>query len=404
MRLCQIIVFTLVFWISAKAQIGFNLGPNKHAILDFESTNHFIIMEVKFGNVLPLKFIFDTGSEHTLLFKKEYADLLGVQYDRKIPLMGSDMSQEIYGYIARRVNLIISQTYKITTDILVLEEDYLKLEESTGVKIDGIIGANVFKFFVLSVNNRKNKIRLDEAQRFKTPRKYSEIPVRIFRNKPYVDGTMTMGRDELEVKLLLDTGAGLPILLYTNTDENLDLPAKTIRGTLGSGLGGHLEGYIGRVQHFEFGDYAFDNILSSFQEVEADSITRQGMERNGLIGNSVLSRFNYVIDYPHQKLYMRSRGRLKRKFKFDKSGIQLAAAGHQLKDFIVQRVLPETPAEEEGVMRGDVIKRIEGIPVTFFTLTGINNILSSRNGRIVKLHIDRDGNRIKKKIKLRKII
>ena len=109
---------------SVNAQFGINLGPNKHVVLDYESTNHFIIMEIKFGNVLPLKFIFDTGSEHTLLFKKEYADLLGIQYDRKIPLMGSDMSQEVYGYIARGVNLIMSGSCKVTTDILVLEEDY----------------------------------------------------------------------------------------------------------------------------------------------------------------------------------------------------------------------------------------------------------------------------------------
>lgn len=404
MRFCQVVIFSCLFSLSAEAQFGFNLGPAGHATLNFESTNHFIIMEVKFGNVLPLKFIFDTGSEHTLLFKKEYADLLGIQYDRKIPLMGSDMSQEIYGYIARGVSLIISESYMITTDVLVLEEDYLKLEESTGVKIDGIIGANVFKFFVLAVNNRKNKIRLDEAHRFKVPRKHKEIPVEIFRNKPYIDGQMTMGKDSMQVKLLLDTGAGLPVLIYTNTADQLHLPEKTIRGTLGSGLGGHLEGYIGRVQHFGFGDYTFENILSSFQEVEADSITRQGLVRNGLVGNSVLSRFNYVIDYPHQRLYMRSRGRLKRKFKYDKSGIQLAAAGHQLRDFIITKVQPDSPAAAADIKRGDVIKKIEGIPTSFFTLTGINNILSSRTGRIVKLHIDRDGTRIKKKIKLSKII
>ncbi|MCB0689869.1 MAG: aspartyl protease family protein, partial [Saprospiraceae bacterium] len=185
---------------NGKAQIGFNLGPHGNTVLNFESTNHFIIMEVKFGNVLPLKFIFDTGSEHTLLFKKEYADLLGIQYDRKIPLMGSDMSQEIYGYITRRVSLIISDNYKVTTDILVLEDDYLKLEESTGVKIDGIIGANIFKFFVLEVNNKKNKIKLQEANRFKPPKKLDEVSVEIYRNKPYVDGSMTVGGDSLEVK------------------------------------------------------------------------------------------------------------------------------------------------------------------------------------------------------------
>ncbi|MBK8505722.1 MAG: aspartyl protease family protein [Saprospiraceae bacterium] len=290
-----------------QAQFNFDLGSKGHVSLNFEATNHFIIMDVKFGNVLPLRFIFDTGSEHTLLFKKEYADLLGIQYDRKIPLMGSDLSQEVYGYIARGVSLKIAGVYTSKTDILVLEEDYLKLEESTGVKIDGIIGANVFKFFVLTVNNRKNKIQFHQAEKHSHPKSYKEVPVLIYKNKPYIDSKMTMSNEKLSVRLLLDTGAGLPILLYTNTADYLKLPEKTIRGTLGSGLGGHLEGYIGRVEHFSFEDFEFDNVLSSFQEVPADSVTRMGLERNGIVGNSILSRFNYVIDYPHQKLYMKAR-------------------------------------------------------------------------------------------------
>jgi hypothetical protein len=390
--------------VTLQAQFNFDLGSKGHVSLSFEATNHFIIMDVKFGNVLPLRFIFDTGSEHTLLFKKEYADLLGIQYDRKIPLMGSDLSQEVYGYIARGVSLKIAGVYTSKTDILVLEEDYLKLEESTGVKIDGIIGANVFKYFVLTVNNRKNKIQFHQAEDYSHPKAFKEVPVLIYKNKPYIDTKMTISSEELSVRLLLDTGAGLPILLYTNTADYLRLPEKTIRGALGSGLGGQLEGYIGRVEHFSFHGFEFENVLSSFQEVQADSITRKGLERNGIIGNSVLSRFNYVIDYPRQKLYLKSRGRLKRKFNYDKSGIHLAAAGHNLKDFIIQRVQFNSPAHDEGLRKGDVIRKIEGIPVSFYTLTGLNNILSSRNGRVVKLLIDRDDKRIKVKITLRTII
>lgn len=385
-------------------QLNFDLGPKGQVTLSYESTNHFIIMDVKFGNVLPLKFIFDTGSEHTLLFKKEYADLLGIQYDRRIPLMGSDMSQEIFGYIARGVNLRIANVYTVQTDILVLEEDYLKLEESTGVKIDGIIGASVFKYFVMTVNNRRNKIQFHRAEDYTPPKTFKEIPVRIFKNKPYVEGITTISQDQIEVTLLLDTGAGLPVLIYTNTADHLRLPEKTIRGMLGSGLGGNLEGYIGRMEHFAFGEYEFEDVLSSFQDVEVDSITRMGLQRNGILGNSILNRFNFVIDYPHQKLYMKPRGRLKRKFNYDKSGIHLAASGHHLKDYIIQRVQFNSPAHDEGLRKGDVLKKIEGIPTGFYSLTGINNILSSREGRIVSLHIDRDGERMKKKIKLRRII
>ena len=95
----RVIYVSLVILFSAPlhGQFNFDLGKDKEVTLKFEATNHFIIMDVMFSNVLPLKFIFDTGSEHTLLFKKEYADLLGIEYDRKIPLMGSDLIlREVY--------------------------------------------------------------------------------------------------------------------------------------------------------------------------------------------------------------------------------------------------------------------------------------------------------------------
>ncbi|MDH3651182.1 MAG: aspartyl protease family protein, partial [Saprospiraceae bacterium] len=121
----------------------------------FEATNDFLLLNVRFNNVLPLKFIFDTGSEHTILFKKDFSDLLGIEYQKRIPLLGSDLSQQIYGYIARGIYLNLDNSCVARSDILVLEEDYLGLDEFTGINIDGIIGANVFRHFVVHINNKQ---------------------------------------------------------------------------------------------------------------------------------------------------------------------------------------------------------------------------------------------------------
>ncbi len=372
--------------------------------MSFDASSDFILVDVKFNNVLPLKFIFDTGSEHTILFKKEYADLLGVQYDKRIPLMGSDLSQEIYGYIARGVNLHIGNTFLSHNDILVLEEDYLKLEEFTGVTIDGIIGASLFKHFVIHVNNRSDKIEFIDVNRFKPPRKYEEMTLDIISNKPYVEANGRLGVDTIPLRLLLDTGAGLPLLLYTNTSPKLHLPEQTIQGSLGMGLGGNLQGYIGRMEHFSFHEYEFGNLVTSFQDIEIGEGAPPVFNRNGILGNSILKRFNYYIDYHNETIYMRPISRLKKKFKFDKSGLVIAATGKNLRTFIIQRILEDTPAAEADIRRGDVIKRIEGIPAALKTLPAITAILSSREGRKVTLILDRDNERIKKKIKLRKII
>ncbi len=372
--------------------------------LNFDASSDFILMDVKFGSVLPLRFIFDTGSEHTILLKKEYADLLGVNYEKRIALMGSDLSQEIYGHIARRVNLEISNSIRSTVDILVLEENYFELEEFTGLNIDGIIGSNIFRHYILFMNNRKNRVQFIPPNEFKPPRSYLEVPISIYKNKPYINASIQQGDRTLDVTLLLDTGAGLPLLLYTNTDDQFSLPDKTISGKLGMGLGGHLEGYIGRIDQFEFEDFEFANMITSFQDLEVETIERVPLRKNGLLGNSMLRRFNYYIDYYRQKLYIKANGRFRRQFKFDKSGLIIAATGHQLRDYVIQRVLEDSPAAKAGLKHGDVIKRIEGLPASFFSLSSINSILSSRSGRKITLIIARDEERLKIKFNLKDLI
>ncbi len=404
----RVVVAIVLFWIlTPRVSLAQTLRLREitdQVQIPYETTGDFMILDVRFKNVLPLKFIYDTGSEHTILFKKEFADLLGIEYQKRIPLMGSDLSQEIYGYIARGISLNIEGVAVALTDILVLEEDYMRLEEFTGINIDGIIGANVFRYFINFVNARKGRIHLINPNKFTPPKKYNKVPIRIYKNKPYIQANAKISSGDVELHLLLDTGAGLPLLLYSNSHSDLKLPDKTIPGHLGMGLGGSLLGYIGRIDHFSFSNYDFANLITSFQEIEIDSTTPLALNRNGIIGNSLLSRFNYYIDYYREEMYMKPLRKFKRKFNYDKSGLIIVATGHNLRDFIVQRIVPGSPAEEAGFEPGDALRKIQGIPSTFYSLTAINSLLSSRENKKIKITVTREGERLKMKFRLRSLI
>src|SRR6187549_409439 len=79
-----------------------DLLQGKHKItIPFKYIHNFIVLDAKiFGNI-PVQFIFDTGAEHVILFKREYTDILQIPYDKRIPVMGSDMSKEIFALITR---------------------------------------------------------------------------------------------------------------------------------------------------------------------------------------------------------------------------------------------------------------------------------------------------------------
>ena len=387
------------------SQVNFDTYKISNRVdFSFEVTNEMMLLDVRFQNVLPLKFIFDTGSEHSILFKKEYSDLLGLEYQKRIPLVGSDLSQEIYAYICRGVKLNIENALVANTDMLVLENDYLGLDEYTGTNIDGIIGANIFRRVVVHIDNKHNKIEFIIPEKFKPPKRYTAIPIDIYKNKPFINVSTVIDKELMTLRLLMDTGAALPVLLYTNTHENLKLPPETITGNIGMGLGGLLEGYVGRLENLSFGEFEFANLISSFQELDLDSLPVLNLNRNGLLGNALLSRFNFYIDYINEILYIKPNKRYSKKFRFDKSGILVAATGPFLKSFVIQRIMPGTPGEEAGLRQGDVIKKVKGIPVQFLSLASITSIFSKRSGQRIRVTVTRQGERIKTTIKLRDLI
>ena len=133
---------------------GFVLGGEKKvAKIPFDVYNNFMVVEVTINGRLPLKFIFDTGAEHTILSKNIFAEILGLRYDRPIKVVGADLNQDLIAYVSRNVHLRIGdEAVAPQQDILILAEDYIKIDEYAGTEIHGIIGADLFRNLVLKID------------------------------------------------------------------------------------------------------------------------------------------------------------------------------------------------------------------------------------------------------------
>lgn len=133
------------------------LYGKKVAELPIKLENGFITVKVHFNNTLPLKFIFDTGAEHSILFHKSYADLLQIEYSKRIEIRGSDLSASQYALIARDVYMRLEDQIPVKRDVLVLEESLQLFQESLGFDIDGIIGGSFFRGLVVHLDYGKEK-------------------------------------------------------------------------------------------------------------------------------------------------------------------------------------------------------------------------------------------------------
>lgn len=370
------------------------LVPVKNKIeIPFQLEQDFIIVSLLFNNTLPLKFIFDTGAEQTILTERRITDFLQMEYSREFSVMGADQSTVLKAYLVRGIHLRIDKFQVSNKSILVLDEDYFEFEKFTGLQIHGILGADIFRTYAIKIDYDKKVITLIPHQKFNPPGKnYSQIPIELYRNKIYLKTKAVLeDKTALPLKLLLDTGAGLSLLLYTDTHPDLKVPSKIIQSQIGFGLGGFLEGYLGRVESLEISPFNFKGVTTNFQELGEMFDSTLTNERNGILGNQILMRFTVVIDYVRGDLYLKPLRNYEKPFKFDKSGIILIAGGKYLNDYFVYKLIENSPAEFIGIKSGDRILSINGISKNFLTLESITNKLKKRNGKKIKLKVDRLG-------------
>ena len=403
-----LLIATLFLFINAsKAQsFGFRYDDNLAKVeIPFEIRNDFIVVKIIFNKRIPLHFIFDTGAEHTILTKKIYSEMLGLKLDRAINFIGADLKTVLTAYVARNVHIKLGDIVAPTQDILIFDEDYIKMDELVGKEIQGILGVDLFKSFTLEIDYKKQILIFHNPKKFKVPKgKWKVFPISIEKGKPYLDVNGFFNQKKIGLKLLIDTGASLPILLHTNTHPNLELPEKYIPGSLGNGLGGTLDGFIARLERIEFGNLYFENLIANFQDLPLSSDSLKITKRNGIFGNALLMRFRIIIDYQNTKMYFLPNRKYNRSMGFDKSGLHLIASGKNLKTFLVHFVIPNSPADNAGLKKGDAIIKINHLSSKLLSLREVTKKLQKRNNKKIRLTIIRNDKKLKYKFRLKDLL
>lgn len=407
-RLLGLLALALLWAWPSSAQSGFYIPKYQRQVdIPFEYVNNFIILTLQFNRTLPLKFILDTGAEHTIISKREITDLMGVDYEREYRMKGADLTTELIAYLVRRVRFEIpDKLLAPSVDILVLQEDYFRFEEYAGVDVHGILSASVFSRYFIKINYERRVITLYERDHYQPAQAgFLKTPVEVLRNKIYMNTRLQIRPDSsINIKLLVDTGAGLPLLLFSNTDSLLRPPANALSSNIGMGLGGYLEGFVGRTQMLELGQFSQKGIITYFQTLDTVLDAEYLNHRNGLIGNILLDRFQVVFDYQDEVIWLKPAKSYSEGFVYDRSGLNVIASGVNLNTFSIQSVLPNSPAAEVDLRKGDVILRVGRTPTVLMSLGDIQRKFQKSAGKKVKVVVRRDGVRLKKQVVLRDLI
>lgn len=439
------IVFTLLFVLSFSF-MGFSQGTfviqNKKNSdkIKFKLINNLIIIPVKINGV-ELSFILDTGVSKPILFNIfNINETLKINNAEKIEIRGLGEGEPVEALRSRNNVIEIGDALNINQDLYVVYNSKLNFAPKLGFPIHGIIGYDFFKDFVVEIHysSKTIKIHENETYTYKKCKNCESLPLYFYNKKPYVNVQVTIDDKEIPVKLLIDSGGSDSLWLFEDASLGLTANDKNFMDFLGHGLNGSVYGKRTRLDAFSIKSFRLENVNVAFPDSSSISFAKHHKDRNGSLAGNVLKRFNVVFDYEKSIIQLKKSKHFKDPFSYNKSGIELEQSGIRLVQekenlnranrlentgglnegrgtriifetnyklsvkpaFTIVELRKDSPAEKTGLLVGDVILKINGKETYDFTLQQITHFFYEKEGKEVKLKVERLGKELNFRFKL----
>jgi hypothetical protein len=340
------------------------------ATIPFELVNKHVVLQVTVNGSRPLSFVLDTGDKVAIL-DLDRAKELGVQLGQPIQVGGAG-GATLTGALVQGSTVAIPNAGFREAVALAIPLD--ALASRLGHDFDGILGADFIAQYVLELDYQARTITLHDKNAFAYAGSGHSLPMNLDANgHPVIEADVTpAGGDPIRGQFVLDIGSSGPLSLNTPFVASHHLPGpdvKTIKMLGGAGAGGEVTGTIGRVAALKIAGYTLPQPLTLFSEDTAGAFARAAVQGN--IGEPVLSRFKLYFDYSHNRIIFEPTAELAQPFDRAFSGLVIVTEGKDYRTFRITDLLPDSPATDVGLQKGDVITAIDAQPASALTLTKI---------------------------------
>ncbi len=289
---------SLIITIFAFAQIGFAQKPV--ATLPIEQYGDHTFIKVKVNNSQELDYIFDTGDGLAILNIKRASEL-GISSGSSETITSAEGS--ISGKRVKHNEFVIGGAPIHNVELH--ETDLSHLEISIGRDIDGIIGYDVLKNYIVELNYDDMTMKLYDPKTFAYSGTGKSFDIKLTSYIPHIRAQSLFANDEkISGEFFVDTGAKATVDYNTPFVEANSLASKVGDSYiyLVAGLGSQeYEHHRGKVKSFSFGGFSFENLPVGL------SHAKHGIQNHkkvsGIIGSGILTRFNVTYDYHSKKMY-----------------------------------------------------------------------------------------------------
>ena len=444
LQIFLILFFAICINIRSQSE-GFRMMNTMKTFEDirFQFINNLIVIPIKVNNK-KLNFILDSGVNKTIVFNSSKVDTILSNFEYKYKLKGLGKGLPVNAIVSKNNLFRINNLIAVNKNVYVILKDDFDLSSKMGITIHGVIGYDIFSDLILRINYKSKKIRFYNPSKYKQKKcsNCEVLPLTIFQKKPYVDVTVKLNNNskKVPIKMLIDSGGSDAIWLFEFSNKNIVTPENFFTDFLGVGLSGTVYGKRSRISSLGLGKFSLNKPTVSFLDTLSTKEARKFNKRNGSIGAGILKRFTVWFDYPNNRLMLKKNSSFNEVFNYNMSGLEIVYDGKILVEestrnyaelsrgtqdpngnrnsvslienyvykfkpnFKISNVLEGSPADLAGVMKDDILIKINGNPIYNFQLHEIISIFQEKENKLIRLTLMRNNKKIKTEFKLKKII
>ena len=358
------------------SRVAAGLGDTTYTI-PFDLSGSTVLLPVRVNASKPRWFILDSGA-NTCLLAKTIATELGIRPREEGRGTGAGAGSVQYWKLAE-------QDVTFTTEGVAFSCAHLGAVDLSnqlpllGHEVDGILGTDFFRRFVVQIDYDAQIVRLFGPSAFRYAGPGEWLPLTFDHRLPYVRATITVPSHSPQARILLvDTGSEDAV------DDSVILlsagPRQEVVGGIGLGQPYHVT--MGRSDTVRIGSFVLRDVPGVAPGV-------------ALIGGEVWRRFTVIFDLAQQRLILEPNRHVGDGFPdFDRSGLTLRLIPDR-GDFMVDEVYPETPAAATNVQAGDIVTAIDGVPAADYGLRRVQRLFAGQNATY-RLSITRGRERLER--------
>jgi len=362
------------------------------ATIPFEMVGSYIVLDARINQSTKLKMILDTGLRNTIVTELHPNDSLDLTPGELRDLQGLGSGKGFMAYESAGNNIQVGKIKLPNRLVYAFKEDFFNLSQQTGVKINGLLGVDFFRDYVVQIDYSHRRLRMYRHEQFIASKGYGVMPMILQRQKMYIHlSVLETDSARQTIKMLIDTGAELTAWFETLTNKAVNIPEKSIRGRIGEGLNGEINGVFARVQQLCIAEFCVKDPIVAFPDSAAISDVVRTSDRDGTIGGQLLNRFNLIIDTNNRKFYFKPNSSFKNPFTYNIAGIEVAHTSGFLPLVEVIHIWKNSPAERAGIQVGDIIAEINFKQMNQISISEVRYYFQKPSQKPMKMLIERNG-------------